>query len=122
MLKQVTLLFLISIVLFVYFNTTKNTHHKEKYYQKKFCNKLNGLIEYRLKDHTRVDCLTKTYAIEIDFAKKWAESIGQSLFYADMTNKKPAVGLIVDRKDTKFIKRLQRVATKFNIKIFLIEK
>ena len=45
----------------------------EKYYQTKFCNKLNGRIEYRLEDTTRVDCLTDDYAIEVDWAKKWAE-------------------------------------------------
>ena len=63
----------------------------EKYYQTKMCNKLGGIIEYRLKDRTRVDCLTDDYAIEVDFAKKWAESVGQSLFYAQMTKRDPAV-------------------------------
>lgn len=48
--------------------------HYEKVYQKNFCNKMHGQIEYVLDDKTRVDCLTASYAIEVDFAPKWAES------------------------------------------------
>jgi uncharacterized protein YceK len=28
--------------------TTKSVHHKEKYYQTKLCNRLDGIMEYRL--------------------------------------------------------------------------
>jgi len=95
----------------------------EKYYQTIMCNKLGGKIEYVLFDKTRVDCLTKKYAIEVDWAKKWAESIGQSLYYAEITHKKPAVGLIVgDSKDQKYLKRLKRVANKLDIKIIILDK
>ena len=76
-----------------------------------------------LKDRTRVDCLTNEYAIEVDFAKKWAESIGQSLYYAKMTNKKPAVGLIMNLdKDKRYYKRLLLIAKEYDITIFVIEK
>ena len=71
-------------------------------------------------DMTRVDCLAKDYAIEFDFAKKWAESIGQSLYYAKMTGKKPAVVLILtDVFDMKYVKRVER--TNSDIQIFLIK-
>ena len=96
--------------------------HNERFYQTELCNELGGEMEYVLEDRTRVDCLTDEYAIEVDFAKKWAESIGQSLFYAQMTGKEPAVGLIVGDKDSRFLKRLDRVAKEFNIKIFIIKK
>jgi len=98
------------------------SHNKEKYYQVKLCKKLDGKMEYRLSDKTRVDCLTDTYAIEVDWAKKWAEGIGQSLYYAQMTGKYPAVALIVSKKDNRFKKRLQKVANKYNIKIFFLDK
>jgi len=95
----------------------------EKYYQTIMCNKLGGRIEYVLFDKTRVDCLTKEYAIEVDWAKKWAEGIGQALYYAEITNKKPAVGLIVGgSKDQKYLKRLKTVADEFNIKIIVLDK
>jgi len=100
----------------------KSTKLNEKFYQKRFCKKLNGVMEYRLPDTTRIDCLTKDYAIEVDFAKKWAEGIGQGLYYGIETNKKAGVALIVGKKDNKFLKRIKTVAKKHNIKIFIIDK
>jgi hypothetical protein len=95
----------------------------EHYYQTNLCNKFDGKMEYVLKDRTRVDCLTNEYAIEVDFAKKWAESIGQSLYYAHMTNKKPAVGIIMDaKKDKRYFDRLNVMAKKYNITILIIDK
>lgn len=40
-------------------------------------------------DGTRCDILTDEYAIEVDFANKWAEAIGQALNYAIQFNKMP---------------------------------
>jgi hypothetical protein len=102
-------------------HTTKK--YNERHYQTILCDELDGKMEYVLKDNTRVDCLTNEYAIEVDFAKKWAESIGQSLYYAYMTEKKPAVALIMDEnKDERYFKRLNALAEKYQIKIFVIEK
>ena len=101
----------------------KAKKYNERHYQTQLCNEINGEMEYVLKDNTRVDCLTDEYAIEVDFAKKWAESIGQSLFYAEMTGKKPAIGFIMnDDKDQRYFKRLNTLAQKYQIKIFIIEK
>jgi len=116
------LLLLISTSFFFLACANKPKKYNERYYQTEFCTKLSGKMEYTLKDRTRVDCLTDEYAIEVDFAKKWAESIGQSLFYAQMTGKKPAVGLIVGEKEHRFLKRLELVAKEFNIKIYIITK
>lgn len=104
-------------------NTQEDSVKKdEKYYQNKMCNQLGGKTEYILFDKTRVDCLTAEYAIEVDFAKKWAEGIGQSLYYAEITDKKPAVALIVGDDDEKYLSRIQTVADKFDIKIIILEK
>jgi len=85
---------------------------------------MNGIKEYTLQDRTRIDCLTSTYAIEVDFANKWAESIGQSLYYGLMTNKRPGVLLIMEkkRKDIKYLKRLKKVSEIQNIRIWTIDK
>lgn len=92
----------------------------ESYYQNEWCKPEFGQKEVILWDRTRIDCLTKDYAIEFDFAKKWAESIGQSLYYAKMTGKKPAVVLILTKADDiKYVKRVERVDS--NIKIFLVK-
>lgn len=93
---------------------------KEAFYVSQWCRDDFGKQEFVLWDNTRVDCLTKDYAIEFDFAKKWAESIGQSLYYAKMTGKKPAVVLILtDITDYKYVKRVERLDN--GIKIFLIK-
>jgi len=117
------------IALFLYFailsscsKNEVNTVHNERYYQTKLCDELNGITEYRLKDNSRVDCLTNEYAIEVDWAKKWAEGVGQSLFYAEMTGKKPAIGLIIGDKDQRHLKRLNSLKSKLGIKVYEIKK
>lgn len=80
---------------------------QEKDYVNQYC---DGIKEYMLPDRTRVDCLTDEYAIEFDYAKKWAESIGQSLYYAKKTGKKPAVAIITSKpEDIKYIQRIKEV-------------
>ncbi len=49
-----------------------------------------------LPDRTSADCLTETHAIEFNFSNKWAESIGQSMFYALQTGKRAGIVLIQD--------------------------
>lgn len=98
--------------------------NKEKVYQEHFCKKFGGVSEYRLKDRTRVDCLLNDYAIEVDFATKWAESIGQSLYYASQTSRKAAVLLIMEdlEKDEKYLRRLKDVSQKYGIEIWIIDQ
>lgn len=128
--KQISLLFtLLLAFLYIFFENdltlkqeVDNVKKNEKYYQTKMCQELGGKIEYVLPDKTRVDCLTNEYAIEVDFAKKWAEAIGQSLYYAQITGKKPAIGFIVEDGDDRYIKRVKTVSEKFEIKIILLEK
>ncbi len=58
-------------------------------------------------DGTRCDCLTDTHAIEFDFGEKWAESVGQSLYYGLQTGKEPGVVLILEEdSDRKYWIRL----------------
>ena len=92
----------------------------ESYYVNQWCTSDFGRKEAILWDMTRVDCLAKDYAIEFDFAKKWAESIGQSLYYSKMTGKKPAVALILTSPaDYRYVKRVERLDK--GIKIFLVK-
>ena len=92
----------------------------ESYYVNQWCTSDFGRKEAVLWDLTRVDCLAKDYAIEFDFAKKWAESIGQSLYYSKMTKKQPAVVLILQNiTDYIYVNRIERM--NLGIKIFLIK-
>ena len=93
----------------------------EKDYQRWWCEKHGGELEYRLPDTTRIDCLTKEYAVEVEYAHKWAESIGQALYYAQSTGRKPAVLVIVkDKGDERFLKRLRAVAKEQGIKVWTV--
>lgn len=120
----ILILLLIPLIVFAYpftYDTCNlgytHVHHKhnEASYQDAWCSIHGGVTEYENADHTRVDCLTKTHAVEFDFANKWAESIGQALHYRLMTGKKPKVVLILDNPKTQMIyyKRVQRLGKKY---------
>lgn len=60
-----------------------------------------------------------SYAVEVDFADKWAEAIGQSMHYARLTGKEPAVLLILEKKgDERYLQRLEQTA--YWIRVFII--
>lgn len=97
----------------------------EREYQERFCAGVGGQVEFVLPDRTRVDCLTERHAIEVDFARKWAEAIGQSLHYAKMTGKAPGVLLIVDgESDQKYVDRLYGAINRWHlpIQVWLLDK
>jgi len=65
-----------------------------------------GSIEVPNTDGTRTDCLLSNYAVEYDFANKWAECLGQSMHYSRMTNLPPMCVLIIENKsDCKYVGR-----------------
>ena len=94
--------------------------HYESEYQNAWCSANNGTVEYQLPDLARVDCIMPKYAVEFDFASKWAESIGQSLYYGLMTDRTPAVVLIMENpeREQRYLDRLNAVAEKHGIKVF----
>lgn len=128
--KQVILLF-VALPLFIVSGLTALINpaeggrmHKEKVYQGKWCERAGGEVEVLLRDKTRVDCLTRQYAIEFDFGSKWAEAVGQALYYAARTGKEPGIVLILEKeKDRKFWVRLNAVIDHYglNIKIWIMK-
>lgn len=99
----------------------KHVHHRhnEASYQQAWCSAHNGIMEYENNDFTRVDCLTKTHAVEFDFANKWHESIGQALHYGLKTGKKPMVVLILDNPDKQMVyyNRVKRIGKKYKFDV-----
>jgi hypothetical protein len=88
----------------------------ERYYQEKFAREIGGQVEVVMKDGTRCDILTATHAIEVDFAKKWAEAIGQSLNYAMHTGKRPGVALIIlAPSDNKYVERVRKISAEYSL-------
>ena len=92
--------------------------HLEKYYQEKWCLENKGQVEVTLPDKTRCDCITDNHAIEHDFGSKWAEAIGQSLYYSLQTGKRSGVVLILEKpKDLKYWIRLNSTIQHFKLPI-----
>lgn len=107
----------ITVVAIPLFLVTSANALPEKHYQAEWCQEQGGQTEVILADGTRVDCLTSTHAVEFDFGKKWAESIGQSLFYSLQTGKKAGIILIVGPEDRKYWLRLNSTIRHFNLPI-----
>lgn len=102
--------------------------NKEVVYQNEFSKKLtrdsiSNETEVTMNDRTRCDIVTDTFAIEVDFANKWAESIGQSLHYSLLLGKKPCILLIMESvKDVKYLNRLKLTAVKYDITVWTVSK
>lgn len=97
-----------------------NAAHKlpERVYQKMYC-PYNA--EVVLPDKTRVDCLTDSFAIEFDFAPKWAEALGQALHYARMTGRTPAIFLILENdSDMRYVERLAPLCEKYGVWLTIV--
>lgn len=100
----ITILIIVLAILIIFANFAFSSDIKgENYYNKLYCNEKKGIIEYVLEDGTRVDCLEKRNATEIDsiydaHLHHWYECIGQSLNSASLSGKNPKCVLIIDKK------------------------
>ncbi|QDH80619.1 hypothetical protein FKX85_16855 [Echinicola soli] len=75
---------------------------KEKDYADAIQELIGGEREYAVQSG-RVDLLTEERAFEVEWANKWKNAIGQSLWYGLQTNRKPGIILILrSRKDYKY--------------------
>lgn len=76
---------------------------------------LGAESEVVLFDRARVDILTETEAIEVDWAHKWAEGIGQALYYGAVTKKTPVVLLLMDTTDEeRYVARVKHVISTYS--------
>lgn len=92
--------------------------HPESYYQAKWCAEHGGTTEQVLPDGTRADCITDKNAIELDFAHKWYEAVGQALYYGLQTGKRPGIVLIIEGlSDRKYWLRMNSTIQHFKLPI-----
>jgi REP element-mobilizing transposase RayT len=80
--------------------------------EKQFIQHLNSTHFHGLTEVTiyggRADIVNEEYAIEVEWAEKWKNSIGQALWYGLQTNKKPGIVVILkDINDRKYAIMLQ---------------
>lgn len=66
----------------------------------------------------RCDMVSDREAIEVDWAPKWAEAIGQSLYYADRLDLTPAIILLTDGPaDHRYVDRCRAVCQEQGIQL-----
>ena len=95
----------------------------EAEYQKQWCAKHNGEIDYKTQDKTTVDCLTDTYSVELDLAEKWVQAMRKSRDQSLSTGKAPGVVLILQNSaDEKHLFKIREVVEKrrLGIKIWTV--
>jgi len=127
--KQLIIILIVVVILFVTLLVVTRrrvitTDWVEADYQSYILEKLGGEAEYNLSDGSCVDILTHEYAIEIDYAYKWAEAIGQSLYYAEVAERDPGIVLILARRDNyrAYINRILLMARKYKITVWTIDE
>lgn len=80
-----------------------------------------AVTEFRLPDATRIDILCKQFACEVDWAKKWPEAVGQSVYYSLQTGRQPVVILLTETvEDSRFIDRCKLVCARCNIDLWTV--
>ena len=111
---------LTNISLFFLLTTTAHAAriHPESYYRDIWCTQNNGEAEVKLEGRTRADCVTDTHAIEVEFANKWKDGIGQAFWYAIQTGKKAGILMILERpNENKYWIRLNTVIQTYELPI-----
>ena len=114
-----------AFILIFFLSLSSKALEKEKYYSEMYCEELSGKVNHNLADKSKVDCLTDTHAYEVDWADgmKVYEAIGQSLYYASQTNKKPGIILLIRKNNSeKHIRKVKEVINFFKLDINLIIK
>ncbi|MDD3620703.1 MAG: hypothetical protein PHX57_15040, partial [Desulfobulbaceae bacterium] len=92
-----------------------------KWYQDQWCAG-KGETEVVMVDGTRVDCLTETMAVEVDFARgKCYEGFAQALHYSLLTGRRPGLMLIIEApEDIKYYYRAERLINHYNLPVEII--
>jgi hypothetical protein len=81
--------------------------------------KYHAQLEVRMWDGTRVDLTNAEYAFEVDFAHKWAEGVGQALYYSQLTGKKAGLILLTEKGEARFAYRAQTAAARAGVVVFI---
>ncbi len=88
----------------------------ERWYAEQAAERYNGAPEVRMPDGTRCDVVTARHAIEVEFAGKWKEAIGQSLHYSLQSQRIAGILLILtDPKDEHYLSSLHEVIDHFDL-------
>ena len=96
--------------------------YPKKHYQESWCKAFNGKMDVPIKDGSNADCVTKKYAVQVDFAPNWKEAVAQSVLHAIKLRKEPAIVLIVENpeREMKYLKQLKTVTGHLDIVLWWV--
>lgn len=79
--------------------------------------------QHRTPDGSYVDVLTPTHAMEVEWAGKHHEAVGQALLYAILTERQPGIILLVKdwKVEQKYYLRCLAVCAKHGIRLIVVE-
>lgn len=96
MTPKVSSLMVILFVVAAISSTPAKAAWKERDVQVCVCKGMD--LEVTMPSGGRADCVSDQHAIEVDKTSKWAEAIGQSLYYAQQTRRRAKVILFCKQK------------------------
>ena len=99
-----------------------NRGSPEKKWTEALAKKLGGESEVKI-ENGRVDVLTETYAIEIDFIRKWQEGLGQAIHYGMALDKISVLAIIYDSKNDEsraLIKKIEKITMAKDVKLIIL--
>ena len=68
---------------------------------KQYCQGKRNVNVKTKDDSIKIDCLTDNYAFSFDYAENWDGAVGKSLYYGLISDKKPAIALILESPNDK---------------------
>ena len=95
----------LSVLVYV-LSITQSGAQTETVYAHLIQEQLGGRLEVPV-SHGRIDLMTDDYAIEVELAPEWKESIGQALWYGLQSCKKPGIVIVMKKqKDYNYVQML----------------
>ncbi|WP_444939090.1 hypothetical protein [Microbulbifer sp. JMSA002] len=115
--KCITIAFFISSTASSASTSTFSEKELQHYVCHEYLKLPESAIEVRLGDGTRADCVGDDYVVEVEFARKWKDSIGQVMHYSNQTRKKPVVYLLMTSpKDMRYYHQMLETLTAQELK------
>ena len=113
--KKILLLLVVLIL-----SISPSCPNREIHFKNVFNQYVHGQLNVPLNE--MIDIESDTFAIDVEFAPKWATSIGHSLYAAEKLNKKAGILLITYKDyDGKYVDMLTSVAYKYDITVWTID-
>ena len=123
MMRRIVFAIFFTLYLFGAINTAQSAPITESDWQAAFNNKVtHGKMEVEIATG-RIDILTDTHAIEVDYVRNYGAAIKQALQYAQETKKRPGLALIItdNKQDTpQRLKAAKKLSEKAGVTFWLI--